>query len=74
MKDAAEASARAIQNGMDLNSGTTYQALPQAVKRGLCTEADIDQALNRCMVARFRLGLFDPPERVKGRADPDDRQ
>jgi beta-glucosidase len=63
-KDAAEAAAHALKNGMDLNSGSTYNALPQAVKRGLCTEADIDVAVKRCMIARIKLGFFDPPENV----------
>ena len=64
-KDAAESAAHAIKNGMDLNSGTTYSALPEALRRGLCMEADIDKAVKRCMVARIKLGLFDPPEKVK---------
>ena len=64
-KDAAGAAARALKNGLDLNSGTTYNALPEALRRGLCTEADLDRALARCMTARIKLGMFDPPTRVK---------
>jgi beta-glucosidase len=64
-KNAAEASALAIANGLDLNSGTTYAALPQALREGLVKEADIDLAVARCMEARIRLGMFDPPEMVK---------
>jgi beta-glucosidase len=59
-KTAAEAAAHALKNGMDLNSGGTYNALPEALKKGLCTTADIDRALKRCLIARFRLGMFDP--------------
>ena len=37
-KDAAEASATAIKAGNDLCSGKTYEALGEALKRGLVTE------------------------------------
>ncbi|WP_438481343.1 glycoside hydrolase family 3 C-terminal domain-containing protein [Oleiharenicola lentus] len=69
-KDAAEASALAIKTGNDLCSGITYQALGNAVKRGLVTEVDIDVALRRLFALRFRLGEFDPVERVAFRAIP----
>ena len=59
-----ESSALAIKRGMDLNSGGTYSALPEAVRQGLCTVEDVDRAFKRCMVARIRLGMFDPPEKV----------
>lgn len=61
-KTAAEAAAHALKNGMDLNSGGTYNALPEALKKGFCTDADIDRALKRVLVARLRLGLFDPAD------------
>jgi beta-glucosidase len=62
--DAAESAALSVRNGCDLNFGETYKALPQALERGLVTEAEIDGALRRVMAARFRLGMFDPPARV----------
>ena len=31
---------------------------------GLLTEADIDRSVKRLFTARFRLGMFDPPEQV----------
>jgi len=34
------------------------------VKQGLISEAEIDRALRRLFEARFRLGMFDPPEMV----------
>jgi len=68
--DAAEASALAIKTGNDLCSGKTYEALGDAVKRGLVSEADIDRALRRLFTLRFRLGQFDPPERVPYRGIP----
>jgi beta-glucosidase len=59
-RDAAEASAMALKAGNDLCSGTTYNALPEALQRGLVTEADLDRALRRLLTLRFRLGMFDP--------------
>jgi beta-glucosidase len=35
------------------------------VRQGLITEQAIDTAVRRLFLARFRLGLFDPPERVR---------
>jgi beta-glucosidase len=42
-----------------------------AVKQGLVTEAQLDQALVRNLGLRFRLGMFDPPERVPWTQIPD---
>jgi len=61
---AAEASAVAVKAGTDLTCGTEYRSLVEAVKTGLITEPEIDRSLARLFVARFRLGMFDPPERV----------
>ena len=63
-KDGAEASADAVKSGTDLDCGGTYKALPEAVKRGLIQQSEIDSALVRLFTARFRLGMFDPPELV----------
>lgn len=59
-----EAAARAVRAGCDLNCGVEYLALVSAVRQGLVTEAEIDTALKRLLAARFRLGMFDPPELV----------
>jgi beta-glucosidase len=61
---AAEASAVAVKAGTDLTCGTEYRSLVDAVKSGLIAEAEIDTSLQRLFVARFKLGVFDPPERV----------
>ncbi|MDD2764208.1 MAG: glycoside hydrolase family 3 C-terminal domain-containing protein [Opitutaceae bacterium] len=55
-----EAAARAVKAGCDLNCGNQYYALSRAVKKGLLTEPDIDRALRRIFLSRFRLGMFDP--------------
>jgi beta-glucosidase len=59
-----QASAMALRAGCDLNCGNEYLSLPAAVKQGLVSEADINTAVKRVMEARFRLGMFDPPEKV----------
>jgi beta-glucosidase len=35
------------------------------VHQGLLTEKDVDTALRRLLTARFKLGMFDPPEMVR---------
>jgi beta-glucosidase len=61
-KTEEEGVATAVKSGTDLTCGYEYRALPAAVKQGLITEAEIDTAVKRLFEARFRLGLFDPPE------------
>jgi len=60
----AEAAAMALRAGTDLNCGRAYSALLEAVKKGLVDEATLEVAVKRLFVARFRLGMFDPAERV----------
>jgi beta-glucosidase len=64
VKTEAEASALAVRAGTDLTCGKEYVTLLEALKQGLITEAEIDTAVKRLMTARFRLGMFDPPEMV----------
>jgi beta-glucosidase len=58
------AAALAVKAGDDLCCGMDYNSLVRAVKKGLISEPEIDAALSRVLEARFRLGLFDPPEKV----------
>ena len=58
-KDGAEASAKAVLNGTDVECGSEYKNLPEAVKRGDIKEADLDRSLRRLLIARFELGDFD---------------
>jgi len=64
--DFAHASAAAVKAGTDLEcqyrEGAAFPALSDSVKQGLVTEADLDRAVKRLFTARFRLGMFDPPE------------
>jgi beta-glucosidase len=61
---AEEASALAVKAGCDLNCGATYPSLVQAVQQGLIDETTLDTSVRRLFTARFRLGMFDPPEMV----------
>ena len=63
-KNAAASAALAVKNGCDLNCGCTYNDLVVAAKDGLITEAEIETALRRLLATKFKLGLFDPPDRV----------
>ncbi|WP_430543790.1 glycoside hydrolase family 3 C-terminal domain-containing protein [Xanthomonas sacchari] len=59
------AAALAVKNGTELECGQEYATLPAAVRQGLIGEAEIDDAVTRLFAARMRLGMFDPPERVR---------
>ncbi len=58
-KDQAEASAQAVLAGTDVECGSEYKNLPEAVRRGDIKEADLDKSLRRLLIARFELGDFD---------------
>lgn len=63
--NATYASADAVMHGTDVDCGrNAYKALVDAVNEGLITEAQIDVSLSRLFMIRFRLGLFDPAEKV----------
>ena len=62
--DAAESAALALQRGCDLGCDHVFNEIPEAIRRGLITEADVDRALERTLGTRFKLGMFDPPEKV----------
>ena len=61
-KDSPEASAQAILAGTDVECGSEYRNLPEAVRRGDIKEADLDKSLRRLLIARFELGDFDPDD------------
>ena len=58
------AAAAAVKGGCDLDCGTEYQTLPDAVKEGLITQPEIDKSVKRLFTARMQLGMFDPPSQV----------
>ena len=55
--DAAGAAAASVRGGTDLNCGTAYAALPQAMAQGLVSQAEVDTALARALRARQALGI-----------------
>ena len=79
-KSMAEAGAVSLKTGMDnecadfftkATDNSDYVKFVDAVKQGLLSEKDIDVALKRLFTARFRLGMFDPPEMVPYANIPD---
>ncbi len=65
VSDAEEAAAIGVRRGCDLNCGGVYQqSLLESVRDGLIDEGEIDLAVYRLMLARMKLGMFDPPEMV----------
>lgn len=61
------ASAKGVLAGTDVEcqwDGHNYKKLPEAVRRGLITEEEIDQRLIRVLMGRFELGEMDDDERV----------
>jgi beta-glucosidase len=59
-----EAVAAGLHAGCDLECGKGYgERIERAVANGSVSEAEVDRALERVLGARFRLGMFDPPER-----------
>jgi beta-glucosidase len=76
----AEAAAVALKRGLDNEcadfekkavGNSDYEKYVDAVKQGWLSERDIDVTLKRLFTARFRLGMFDPPEMVKYAQIPD---
>jgi beta-glucosidase len=79
-KSQAEAAAVSMKTGMDnecadfftkANDNSDYVPFIDAVKQGLMSEKDLDVSLKRLFTARFKLGMFDPPEMVKYAQTPD---
>ena len=68
----AQGAADALKAGTDLICGVPPElrvqpersAALQAVRQGLLPQAVLDGALRRTFTARFRLGMFDPPDMV----------
>ena len=62
--DAAASSANAVLSGTDVECGSAYQNLPEAIERGIIHESDIDASVLRLLTDRFRLGEMDNDELV----------
>jgi beta-glucosidase len=65
VKTPEEAAAIGIRKGCDLNCGDVYQnALKKGVELGFIDESEIDLSVYRLMLARMKLGMFDPTDMV----------
>ena len=71
-RDGAAASAKAVLTGTDVECGSTYKNLPEAVRRGDISESALDTSLRRLLVARFELGDFDNDSLVAWTKIPED--
>ncbi|MFW6035323.1 MAG: glycoside hydrolase family 3 C-terminal domain-containing protein [Halothermotrichaceae bacterium] len=59
-----EAAAMAVNTGCDLNCGRVYESLKKAIDKGMISEETVDKSLRRLFKARFKLGMFDPEDKV----------
>jgi beta-glucosidase len=62
--DLADAGARALDAGVDMEMAmglAAYDRLPEAVERGVVSEAALDASVRRVLQAKLLLGLFDEP-------------
>lgn len=59
-----EAVADAVLSGTDLECGNLYQKLQQGVEQGLISEKDINVSLARLFEIQFKLGMYDPADKV----------
>jgi len=69
----AQAAALAVKNGLDVECGSTYHSIPEAIAQGYLQEEDLDRIVLRVLTERFRLGEIDgsnpyafAPEAVEG--------
>src|SRR5574344_243918 len=58
------AAAMAVKAGTDLNCGESYLTLMNAVNQKLISEKELDVSVERLLMARMKLGMFDPDELV----------
>ena len=70
-KDSPEASAQAVLAGTDVECGSEYRNLPEAVRRGDIKESDLDRSLHRLLIARIEVGDFDSDTDVLWTKIPD---
>lgn len=57
--DAANASAKAVLSGTDVECGSNYKNLPEAVQRGDISEEQLNISVRRLLKGRFELGDLD---------------
>jgi beta-glucosidase len=65
-KNAEDAAVRALKAGLDMEmappmTAPAMKSLPQALKDGAVTEAEVDAAARAVLEAKIRMGLFETP-------------
>jgi len=79
-KSLPETAALTLRRGADnecidsyskVHDNSDYKKYLDAVAQGLLSEKELDVSVRRVLMARFRLGLFDPPEMVSYARTPD---
>jgi len=65
--DAVHGTAKAVWAGTDVECGFNYayKSLPEAVRKGLLSEAEVDKHVIRLLEGRFDLGEMDDPSLVE---------
>jgi len=65
--DAVHGTSKAVIAGTDVECGFdyAYKSIPEAVKRGLLSEAEVDKHVIRLLEGRFDLGEMDDPSLVE---------
>ena len=68
--DSKAAAAKAVISGTDVECGSVYKDLPEAVRRGDISEEQINVSVRRLLKGRFLLGNFDADSLVQWTAIP----
>lgn len=68
---AAEASAKAVLSGTDLECGVSYAALPEAVRKGYISEEEVDESITKLLKLYIELGEMDADSLVEWKQIPD---
>ncbi len=61
---ALESAALAMENGCDINCGSLFLYLTEAVEEGLVSEERLNEAVEHLMMTRLKLGVFEDPKAV----------
>lgn len=63
-EDAPKATALGVLSGTDVECGSVYKHLPEAVAKGHVSQEAVDVCVRRLLAERFRLGDLDPDSLV----------
>eukprot|EP01064_Diplonema_japonicum_P002689 TRINITY_DN11729_c0_g1_i1.p1 TRINITY_DN11729_c0_g1~~TRINITY_DN11729_c0_g1_i1.p1 ORF type:complete len:751 (+),score=181.34 TRINITY_DN11729_c0_g1_i1:41-2254(+) len=63
-QNTTQAAAAGLNAGVDLNSGTVFHHLSDALEAGTIETSQLDLAVSRLFTARMAAGTFDPPATV----------